>query len=549
MAVEILTSYTKVDDNSRLTVTTTKATGVDVGRDEDVYLYKDQGANRFNDLFISVKLLISATSVHTASAAFGGMAISNTVGSVVDFVATDIYVAVDYEGAGNLFKVFLGLGAGVESDNYIGLANTPYYCLLERAENSDTATLKIYSEASRTTLLDTLTVTGVGTSTKWRYSYGFVNWNSGGADVMFDGYVQDLNLSLPTATPHVSTEATTDIDKATATGNGTVLNLGIPPATQHGHCWATWEFPQVSNPAVSKTELGAPSATGAYTSSITGLLPNTRYYIYAYISNALGNFYGTAAPITTGSFETLPSVPGLRTATPYAITCTTAIGGGWIDNDGGSDVIQHGVLWRAAGPPTISLYDGITEDGPRGEGYFDPQMTGLIANTLYHYRAYAINEDTSPLVGYGDVVIFTTMALGAPLVSTQNLTDVANTTATGHGTIIDVMGSAVTEWGICWGETANPERTDSGSGYWGKAEGSGVAVSGLSFFAFITGLTGGKEYFFRAYAKNTQGTGYGNNDTISGIAGELRGNFAVVGEYWVYASKTGAQRKILGVPF
>ena len=199
MATEVFTNYTEVDANNKLTVTSSRATGANVGRDEEVYLYKDFGPNYFNNLYVTFELYVASTSVYAIDpniAAVGGMGFANVVDDVSGFSATDINVMIGTEPI-NAFKLWLVRGPGAASDVYIGAADTIYYCLLERAVDSDTVTLKIYSDAARTTLLDTLTISGVGVTTQWRYCYGFVNWDGGYAGTEFDGYVQNLNIVLP----------------------------------------------------------------------------------------------------------------------------------------------------------------------------------------------------------------------------------------------------------------------------------------------------------------------------------------------------------------
>jgi len=190
LQAEDFTAYTEVDTNGKLTVTATKATGADVDEDEDVYLYSDKGAAFFDELDIDFEIYIASTSL---ASAIGGMAISNTVGTIADFVTTDITACAWRDGAN--YKICLIRGNNVAIDTYTGAANTLYYCTLTRTAGSDSCVLKIYSDAARLTLLDTLTVAGFSTTT-YRYIYGFVNYNTGSGGSDFDGYVQNLTYSL-----------------------------------------------------------------------------------------------------------------------------------------------------------------------------------------------------------------------------------------------------------------------------------------------------------------------------------------------------------------
>ena len=98
------------------------------------------------------------------------------------------------------------------------------------------------------------------------------------------------------STSTVTTQAVSAILSLTATGNGNVTALGTPSALQHGVCWNTSGTPTIYH---SKTEEGAPSATGAFTISITGLSASTLYYVRAYVTNANGTAYGAEVTFTT----------------------------------------------------------------------------------------------------------------------------------------------------------------------------------------------------------------------------------------------------------
>jgi len=194
MAIENFTTYTEVDANGHLTVAAAKATALQVGRNEEVYLYKDFGANYFNALNINFEIYVASSST---PGAFSGMGISNGVSTFASFASTDVAVMFYVSGTPT-YNIILYRGAQVAQDAYVGSANTIYYCTLGRTAGSNTVTCKIYSDAARTNLLATLSVSGYGTSTKWRYAYGFVNSHDQGSAYPFNGYTQNLDLA-PTA--------------------------------------------------------------------------------------------------------------------------------------------------------------------------------------------------------------------------------------------------------------------------------------------------------------------------------------------------------------
>jgi len=103
-----------------------------------------------------------------------------------------------------------------------------------------------------------------------------------------------VSLSVPT----VTTSAITSIARTTATGGGICdydTNNGGNVITARGVCWNTSTNPTTAN---SKTSDGPGS--GTFASSITGILPNTLYYVRAYATNIAGTSYGSNV-----TFETL----------------------------------------------------------------------------------------------------------------------------------------------------------------------------------------------------------------------------------------------------
>jgi len=96
------------------------------------------------------------------------------------------------------------------------------------------------------------------------------------------------------------------------------------------------------------------------------------------------------------------TMPVLTTQNVTSITGTTATAGGTVSAEGGSAVTARGVAWGTAQNPTTA--NSTTSDGS-GEGDFASIITGLIPNTDYYVRAYAINSTGT---AYGNQVTFTT---------------------------------------------------------------------------------------------------------------------------------------------
>ncbi len=169
-------------------------------------------------------------------------------------------------------------------------------------------------------------------------------------------YGNEVSFTTNGIAPTVTTQAASDITATTATGNGTISDLGVPSPSQHGVCWSTSNNPDTSD---SKTEQGAVAATGAFTSSITGLTPNTTYYVRAYASNSAGTVYGGEI-----SFTTDPQAPTVTTQAVSVITSDSATGNGNITSLGGPNPTAHGVCWDTTANPDIN--DNKTDEGAAG---------------------------------------------------------------------------------------------------------------------------------------------------------------------------------------
>ena len=104
------------------------------------------------------------------------------------------------------------------------------------------------------------------------------------------------------------------------------------------------------------------------------------------------------------SFDAAPyTLPTVMTTEVSNITANSAVCGGNVTEDGGSEVTARGVCWGTSPEPTGD--EGHTSDS-LGIGEFTSTITGLTANTTYYVRAYAINSEGT---AYGTEKSFTTL--------------------------------------------------------------------------------------------------------------------------------------------
>ncbi len=109
-------------------------------------------------------------------------------------------------------------------------------------------------------------------------------------------YGNEVSFNTLTSIPVVTTTAISGIGSTTAISGGLVISDGGSSVTSRGVCWGTTTNPTTSN---SKTVDG--SDVGSFTSSLTGLNPNTTYYVRAYAINSSGTAYGNQLSFKTSA--------------------------------------------------------------------------------------------------------------------------------------------------------------------------------------------------------------------------------------------------------
>ena len=133
--------------------------------------------------------------------------------------------------------------------------------------------------------------------------YEFVNWtendNEVSSNANFSFFVNGdrtlvANFTLQVVPPTVTTNQVTNIGETTATGHGDVTADGGAAVTERGVCWSTSHTPTTSGSHASSG-----TGTGTFSINMTGLTPNTTYYVRAYAKNTAGTSYGDEVSFTT----------------------------------------------------------------------------------------------------------------------------------------------------------------------------------------------------------------------------------------------------------
>ncbi|OUJ72679.1 cellulose binding domain-containing protein [Hymenobacter crusticola] len=229
----------------------------------------------------------------------------------------------------------------------------------------------------------------------------------------------------------VSTTTLTNVTPTAATTGGTVESDGGSPVTARGVVWA-----KTPNPVLGTLKTANGAEAGTFSSAITGLVPNTTYYVRAYATNAAGTAYGEEFSFTT--VEVPLATEPTQSATPVASQVTnTSIQ--LILN--GGDGAKHLVLARLNGavnalPVDATTYADSTVFGKGavlGTGNYvvyagtrdTVVVTNLRPNTQYAFAVFDYSDNNTPyaenyLATSPGTLVDTTLALPATMLLEEN---------------------------------------------------------------------------------------------------------------------------------
>jgi peptidoglycan/xylan/chitin deacetylase (PgdA/CDA1 family) len=309
------------------------------------------------------------------------------------------------------------------------------------------------------------------------------------------GNINIYKSTIVVSAPSLTTIAVSSITSSGASSGGNVTSDGNASVTSRGVCWST-----SANPTISSSKTSNGSGTGNFTSTISGLSANTIYYIRAYATNSAGTSYGNELSFTTNPTH----LPALNTAAISSVTSSSASAGGNVSDDGGAPITERGVCWSTTSNPTVSNFKIVNGSGG---GSFTCSIIGLNSGTTYYVRAYAINS-----VGtvYGNEISFTTGTVTPtetlPVLTTLACSLITSSSASSGGNVSDDGNATVNSKGVCWSLSSNPTISDHKT-----VDGTGEG----SFTSSITNLSANTLYYVRAYATNSAGTSYGNEQSFT----------------------------------
>ncbi len=175
----------------------------------------------------------------------------------------------------------------------------------------------------------------------------------------------------------VSTSTITNVTNNGASTGGEIINNSGDTIIKKGICWNTTQKPTILN---SSSNQGQGNASFNYT--LTGLTPNTSYYVRSYVRTSKDTLYGYEK-----NFTTLAYIPTTIKG-PSDTTSASFKTGGFIEPGGAEPITERGIVYGKSQHPSKTHNQKLAATG--GSGSFTVTLSGLSGGTIY-YRAYAEN--------------------------------------------------------------------------------------------------------------------------------------------------------------
>ncbi len=190
MAIEDLTTWTEVDGGGDLTVTSSKIDVVTQANNVTNYVYKSLSLGTA-DYDHDFECYVSVASTGTPTLFFYGVS--------TGIATLDVGFSIScYVETGSLTPYITDIDSGGTWTTFTAGSNltisTLYYCTFKRVGN--TATWDIYSDSSRTTLVQSISMAISNNTQSYQYVYAESSYNWADAST-FSYYVQNVDLKAP----------------------------------------------------------------------------------------------------------------------------------------------------------------------------------------------------------------------------------------------------------------------------------------------------------------------------------------------------------------
>jgi len=159
-------------------------------------------------------------------------------------------------------------------------------------------------------------------------------------------------------------------------------------------------------------------------------------------------------------------------------------------------------------------HQGFRIDRKAGEGNWQEAYASA-SSSQTSYNDYTVSYATTTSYSYRVYAYYNQynsakeeISVSKPKVITANVMDITGVTAVSGGTVTNDGGLAVTARGVVWSNNQNPTITSN----------QGITIDGTgtgNYTSNITGLNPSTNYYLRAYATNSIGTQYGNEQMFT----------------------------------
>jgi plastocyanin len=319
------------------------------------------------------------------------------------------------------------------------------------------------------------------------YHFRIVAHNNGGTSFGPDRIFTTLTA---TGSPVVTTNPATLIASFSATLNGSLNPHGLTTTVSFQYGTTT----SYGSTTPMQTQTG--STYRDIAANISGLSPNTLYHFRIVATNSAGTRFGGDRTFTTLSV----TGPPVATTNPATfIASFSAMLNALLDPHG----LTTSVHFDYGTTPSYGLTTAPQNRAGNTFQAVGANVTGLTANTLYHFRVVASNGAGTTM---GSDRTFTTLTpTGPPVVITNGATNVTASSGTLNGSL-DPHGLTTTvffQYGITTSYgSATPVQSQTGNTY-------------RNITANVGGLTPHTTYHFRMVATNAGGTRMGNDRTFT----------------------------------
>lgn len=189
----------------------------------------------------------------------------------------------------------------------------------------------------------------------------------------------DEGMFVTTGPPSVLTGETGRITVDAITMSIDITADGGHPVTEAGVVYSL-----LKNPTLDTNKSIFGKGTGLIKGVVGNLEPGGSYHLRAYAVNSEGVSYGEEIVLFTKL-----GIPAVNTTGVSEVDVSSARISGKIEDDGGLDVIERGVVWDTIVNPTRANNFAVAK-GDNGE--FSINIDGLKTGERYYARAYARNE-------------------------------------------------------------------------------------------------------------------------------------------------------------